>query len=253
MEQISMKRYGAGFLDSYSRSYLGCYYAIAGDHAKAREVLMSEMMSALALLSDEVDWNDYQGYRHLAEILMHVGDQLNALSTWSLLGPTDGFPEEPAEGEKVPENTEKPPPLPHDARSGNLGNMCDGRCGMTWHYADDFYCCVICPDIQLCSGCLGKLKAGTLRRFICNPKHEWLHVPKWNDEEFKETREGKVKIGGDLKDGVRLGYSAVAKEEWLNMLRDEWGIPRLEPKEPGIGEEKVDVNGSHDVPPTPTE
>lgn len=275
MEENSSRRFGTGYTDSYARSYLGAYYALTGQPAKAKEVLMADMKTGLALLSDEDDWNDYQGYRQLSETLMHSGDDLHALSAWSLLGPTDGFDapsqdqtlhevtvasdtvtsdgpdlsikdqredipaEDPDLANQTATNIEiiQPPSTPQPSaptvsptpprRSGNLGNSCDGACGTVWPYADDFYCCKICSDVQLCPNCLPKLQAGTLRTFVCHPKHEWLHVPKWHDEDFPETRLGKVKVGGMLVDGGRVGGEAVSVEEWLNIVRDGWGIPRF--------------------------
>lgn len=310
LTQTSTRRFGTGFMDPHARSYLGSYYAMIGDSQKTKAVLMGDMKSALALLSDDVDDNDFQGYLYMADILLHSGDMLNALTAWSLLGPTDGNLESLVQNEDVPQGAtaapstngeihedsdeeieenedkkeevegseaeseadteaeekgeggegeeeeeeeeggggeeeenaeeekeqeedsdsedEEPGPLTHSDRSGDLGNQCDGYCGKFWSYADDFYCCKICPDMQMCLDCLGKLQAGTLKRWVCSPKHDWLHVPKWDDEQFKEIKEGKVKIGGELKNGVRVGGSIVTKEEWLNLVRDDWGIPRLE-------------------------
>lgn len=287
MEQYSAKRFGTGATDSHARSYLGCYYALAGDRATAKKVFLGDIKAALALLSDDVEENDYQGFYQLADILMHAGDSMNALSAWSLLGPTDGSIEVPPldedltseggpppaivngdaeeevlgdgegradtkeddthnegnetseeeepeeegeeEGEQKGEDNSIPPA--HDDRAGDLSNFCDGRCGILWHYADDFYCCKICPDVQFCIDCLGKLKAGTLQRYICKSGHDWLRVPKWNDDEFKEVREKRVKIGGELKGDTRVGFKTVAVEDWLNILRDDWGIPRAGSKE----------------------
>ena len=71
------------------KSYLGCYYAGQGDPARAKQVLLEDMKLALALLSDEWEDNDSFGYYYLANTLMYSGDYLNALSAWSLLGPTN--------------------------------------------------------------------------------------------------------------------------------------------------------------------
>jgi tetratricopeptide (TPR) repeat protein len=314
LEQISNKRYGSGITDSYARSYFGCYYALhKKDPVKTKAIFLSDMKSALAFLSDDIEYNDHQGYRNLAEISMHAGDDLNALSAWSLLGPSQSHseavievdekhPEEPlvtdekaagdvtaseevpstdervehdkeseaeeavikngiheeaetsdetsaeakdeTKSEPAPSSSEPTPLVVSDAveedapieesaivdspRTGPLNNRCDGRCGKNWYYADDFYCCKICSDVQLCSDCLPDLKAGKLKRFVCHPGHEWLHVPKWDDEEFKEVKSGMVKVGGTIENGKRIGGIIVPVEEWMNMLRDDWGISRSE-------------------------
>jgi hypothetical protein len=78
--------------------------------------------------------------------------------------------------------------------------------------------------------CLSKLQNGNLQRYICHEKHEWLHVPKWDDEEMRETRGGKVKFGGDLVNGKGVGYQVVSVQEWLELLREDWGLESSEGK-----------------------
>ena len=46
------------------------------------------MRNGMDYLVDEDPENDYMGYRAIADVLMHSGDDLNALSAWSLYGPT---------------------------------------------------------------------------------------------------------------------------------------------------------------------
>lgn len=299
LEKMVARPFRIGSTDEHIRSYLGCYYTLAGDLARAKKVFLEDMKSALAMLYDDTDDNDSQGFYRLADILMHCGDELNALSAWSLLGPKDesvearilDFPEEPqrtmahhlitsvhdrceadaplpeicdalrkeieilsSKLNEAPEleenvshlaaldnirakmtelealaaeNSKEAIPAPPTERTGGLYNTCDGRvCGTYWTYANDFYCCKICPDVQFCKDCLEQLQNGNLKRFVCNPKHDWLHVPIWDDKEFAEVRRGKVKIHGEMKDGKRVGGEVVAVEEWLNVLKDEWEIPR---------------------------
>ena len=105
-----------------------------------------------------------------------------------------------------------------------MNSTCDGKCGTTWSYPDDYYCCKSCPDVQFCEDCLDKLKAGKLRRFICSPDHEWLHVPKWDDEEYAKVGRGMVKVGGIWDGEQRQGGEVVTIEAWLDSLRDQWGV-----------------------------
>ena len=37
-----------------------------------------------------------------------------------------------------------------------------------------------------------------------------------------------VRMGGEMKDSARVGGQVVPISEWLNLLRDEQGIPRIE-------------------------
>jgi tetratricopeptide (TPR) repeat protein len=76
-------------VDHHAKSYLGCYYAFSGDRDAAKKLFLDDFMTALALLSDDEEWNDYQGYHYFADILMYSGDYLNSLSAWSLIIPED--------------------------------------------------------------------------------------------------------------------------------------------------------------------
>jgi hypothetical protein len=116
-----------------------------------------------------------------------------------------------------------------ERQNGYLTNYCDRRvCGKRWDYADDFYCCKICPNVQFCEECQDNLKTGKLKRFICSKNHDWFHIPRWDDEEYMKIGKGNVRIGGEMKDGARVGGQGVPISEWPNLLRDEWGIPRIE-------------------------
>jgi tetratricopeptide (TPR) repeat protein len=221
LEQIvlNVRKYGE---DRHTRFYLGCYHArVSADRDKAKGIFLNDMKEAVDLLSDEAEWNDYLGYYKLADIFMHYGDDLNALSAWSMLGPYD------AGRQRDTSSTEDD----DEGRYGPLKNNCDGRCGKSWTYANDFYCCQICPDVQLCDECLRKLKAGTVKRFVCSPEHEWLHVPKWDDDKYNEVGIHKILVGGTFERGVRVGGEPIPVEDWLNKIRDDWGIPRPEKRE----------------------
>ncbi|MCJ1424920.1 hypothetical protein MMC29_002808 [Sticta canariensis] len=118
------------------------------------------------------------------------------------------------------------PPTTVRVRSGDLHNRCDGRCNTRWLYADDMYCCKYCPDVQFDKACLDKLRAGTLNRHLCGADHEFLHVPKWSDDAFSEVGFGNFRVGGEMVDGVRVGGEVMEIEQWLDMLREEWGVSK---------------------------
>jgi len=237
-------------------SFLASYYVHRDQPEEARKLFMEEMVDALDILSDRDPDNDYYGYKLLANILMYTGDDLNALIAWSLLGPNDTYPSSNpgtpsdkdddddddetvvnnAEGESVspiPVPVPKPPSEPeaepeestHD-RAGPLSYFCDGRCDTSWSYANDMYICRYCPDIQFTSDCLEKLKSNKLQRFICHPNHSWLHVPVWSDKEALEVGKGNVRVHGELVDGMRVGGKIVDVHEWLDEIREKWGVPR---------------------------
>ena len=70
-------------------SYLASYYIQTGQVEEARKLYMEDMTLAIDLLSDEDPDNDSYAYKLLANVSMCAGDDLNALSAWSLLGPSD--------------------------------------------------------------------------------------------------------------------------------------------------------------------
>jgi hypothetical protein len=224
------------------RVVLAACYTLLSDQEKAMQNMRSDMKTAMDLLSDDDPDNDHQAYLMIADVLMHCGDDLNALSSWSLLGPNDlespketehenGVKEgETAQADGVPDTSPKSKIIPN--RRGDMGNTCDGRCGKNWTYADDIWCCKVCPDVQFDSGCLDKVRNGTLDRYICSSEHEWLHVPPWSDENYAKVGKNNVQIGGTLKDGERVGGQVVPVKEWLDGLRKTWEIPVATPSSP---------------------
>jgi tetratricopeptide (TPR) repeat protein len=72
---------------SAARSYLAAYYKLSNNLASARMVLKSSIGFAFDILSDDTTKNDCWDYYRLASILLHYGDDLNALSAFSLLLP----------------------------------------------------------------------------------------------------------------------------------------------------------------------
>jgi tetratricopeptide (TPR) repeat protein len=232
-------------------SFLASYYVHQDQPEEARKLFMEEIVDALDILSDRDPDNDYYGYKLLANVLMYTGDDLNALSAWSMLGPNDTYPssnpstpgtpsddDETAvnnvEGAPVSSLTTPVPKLPSEPepeestrdRAGPLSYFCDGRCDSSWSYANDMYICRYCPDTQFTGDCLEKLKSNKLRRFICHPDHSWLHVPVWSDKEALEVGKGNVRVYGELVDGRRVGGKIVDVHEWLDEIREKWGVPK---------------------------
>ncbi|EXJ79464.1 hypothetical protein A1O3_08966 [Capronia epimyces CBS 606.96] len=241
---LRISRQSANWSHSFKPdSYLAACYVQQGKLDKARALFMDDMIMALEILSDQDPDNDYYGYKYLANILMHVGDDLNALSAWSLLGPSDLFRSKEEDGHSESEGAKESEPEPEpesveDTRSisegqhehqreGPLTYRCDGGCGHYWTYASDMYICRFCPDTQFTGDCLEKVRTGKLERFICHPVHSWLHVPVWSDEEALAVGQGRVKVRGSLVDGQRVGGEVVDIKDWLDELREQWNVPSL--------------------------
>ena len=247
--------------DTNKRILLSRYYSLFNEKDKVMDSLKPYIELGIALLSDDDPTNDWQGYYRLALGFMFSGDDTNALAAWSLLGPTTNLPTKQtlqegttslkpgdivdrehvykehnstltdidkasATDDKVKDNDMppaifSPPPLKRSATAvqqrkpqGPLHNYCDGHCGTNWTYADDLYVCKDCFDVQFCSSCVDLLQKGTLASYICDREHEFLHVPKWNFDRAEELGKDNVSIGGKV----------MPIEEWLDIIRKDWGI-----------------------------
>ncbi|KAL9577614.1 MAG: hypothetical protein Q9212_006252 [Teloschistes hypoglaucus] len=179
---------------------LATFYRSIGKQEAARQLLLNQMKSGIDLLSDDDPENDWVGFATIAEVLMHTGDDLNASSARFL-----SFA-----GQRA---------------SYSPGLTCDGRCNKPVSWMDSLWFCKICEDVQLHDECLTKLREGTLTHYVCGPDHDWLYVPSTVEEE-KAIGEGNVRMGGELQDGKRLGGKIVAIKDWLDTIRENWGIEK---------------------------
>lgn len=68
---------------------LATYHALRGNRAAAKEQLRQYVRISVENLSDETDENDYWAAYTLSKCLLASGDDLNALTAWSLLEPIE--------------------------------------------------------------------------------------------------------------------------------------------------------------------
>ncbi|KAL9088549.1 MAG: hypothetical protein Q9159_003039 [Coniocarpon cinnabarinum] len=178
-------------------TYLASYFArVAGDLTQARKYFTEDMKTAMALLTDDESENDMEGFYNLATVFIPLGDDVNACTAMSMMRPAVD-----------------PYPL-----------YCDGFCGKSWRTAEDMYFCKICPDVQLCPDCHQKVKTGTMKRLVCNSKHDWLFFPPLDYDEVIHVQTNMIKAGGKMEEGTRVGGQWVPWAEWLNGVREEWGV-----------------------------
>ncbi|KAL1955798.1 hypothetical protein VTO42DRAFT_8118 [Malbranchea cinnamomea] len=163
---------------------------------------------------------------------MYADDDTNALAAWSLLGP---YPEkkiaEHSDEHNDDDNNENNASQPSSAgetddsdistsdseirlRYGPISNICDGKCGREWSYADEIYACKDCIDVQFDNECLELLKAGTLNKRVCNKSHDFLYVPAWVDELAAQVPKGSVRVGEEI----------ITVEDWLAGIKQRWEI-----------------------------
>jgi hypothetical protein len=57
--QLIVKRRVSDFPDPHGKACLGAYYVLSKDLTKAKNLLLEDFNSAMALLSDDVDYNEY--------------------------------------------------------------------------------------------------------------------------------------------------------------------------------------------------
>ena len=166
-----------------------------------QQLLLSSMKSAVDILCDDAPENDYLKFYSTPKILLIAGYKLDALSAVSLYGPKERYSEVAV-----------------------LDMICDGRTNY-FEYSDSILACCPCVDAAFRSKCLEELRTGAFRCLLCSANHEWLCIPAW-DEEFKETGNGFVRAGGERRDGKRVGGNIVLVEEWVDSIREEWGIEK---------------------------
>jgi tetratricopeptide (TPR) repeat protein len=281
--------------------FLAKYHIQRGDQVAAKEQVRQYMRMSIDNLSDETDENDYWAAYTLFRCLSAIGDDLNALTAWSLLEPvetdiitrslklemgpkqwlvdeltelvktqcplgatqvqrvktvqtelearlaafsqeTDQSDNSDTKGEiqkalAVLESALTPKtnladgaseqasisPLDSKDIAKKFDYTCDG-CGKSWDFNNALNTCKYCWNIGFCDDCLSLLKTGKLKRFVCSSNHDWQAIPKWNPRGNTAARDGTVQIRGDLVDGVRMGGETVPFEEWLNLLKTDWGL-----------------------------
>ena len=180
---------------------IGGFYSLMGKQDTVQKLLLNDIKTGIDLLSDDDPENDFIGYEMMGNVFSHTADELNALSAWYLF-----------------ENQNKSGP--HFS--------CDGGCNRYIPGENAYWLCEVCYNTGFDDECMQKLRRGTLNHYVCSRDHQWLRIPSCV-EEFKATGKGRVRVGGEFKDGKRIGGQIVAVEEWLDMIREKWGIEKPKP------------------------
>ena len=183
---------------------LGGFYSLMGKQDTVQKLLLNDIKTGIDLLSDDDPKNDFRGYEMMGDVLLHTADELNALSAWYLFGSS----------------------LSQVKDSTHLS--CDGGCNRNIPVENAYWLCKVCYDTAFDDECMEHLRSGTLDHYVCSRDHQWLRIPSWV-EEFKATGKGRVCVGGEFQDGKRIGGQIVAVEEWLDMVREKWGIEKPAP------------------------
>lgn len=95
------------------------------------------------------------------------------------------------------------------------GYYCDAKCGTEWkHMLEDCYVCKHCLCVQLCAGCYKKLQDNDLSPLICNKNHNMLYLPPFDREKWQTMSPDMTIVDGQ----------PVPRSQWLNKIRDEYGM-----------------------------
>ncbi|RAH43574.1 uncharacterized protein BO95DRAFT_433785 [Aspergillus brunneoviolaceus CBS 621.78] len=204
LAELSTAEYLTWADKQYPARLLARYHALRGDLGKAQAVLRAHVKIGLDILSDTDPLNDPDGYFRLAFHFMLVDLDDEALAAWSMIVPKllGG-----ATGDKDVQNGKL---------EGPLQAQCDGKCGTTWSYANDFYVCKECQNVQFDRACLERLRQGTLELCdVCAPDHEMLYVPAYDPARRERVGEGNIQVGSE---------PAMSVDEWVARTRQYWGI-----------------------------
>jgi tetratricopeptide (TPR) repeat protein len=189
---------------TYPLELIARYHALQGDEQKAKDALRTHVKRNIDILSDDDPLNDWQGYQGLARYFMFAGQDADCLAAWSLIAPVDdtGTKSDSSKTEGF-----------HELR-GPLSDSCDGQCGRIWTYADDINVCRECDYMEFDTGCLNKLREGTLERQVCGKDHEFLRIPVYDPAHHQKVGEGNVLVGEEI----------IPVSDWLQGIKERWGI-----------------------------
>jgi tetratricopeptide (TPR) repeat protein len=112
-----------------------------------------------------------------------------------------------------PQDTPTDSPAPK-AEAYICGYICDG-CNTPWNYMlADCWDCKHCLCVQLCTPCHDKVVAEELSPLICSKDHDFLYLPKFDEELWATLPDNHIVVGG----------KSMPREDWLNQFRERWGV-----------------------------
>ena len=116
--------------EDFRRSLANLYNSL-GKVDASKNLLSDDMKHGLNLLSDDDRSNDYEGYERIANVLMHAKDDLNALTAFSLIGPSQRYSYENYE----------------------LNISCHGLCRRKFKFGESLWWCKICNMVAFDDEC----------------------------------------------------------------------------------------------------
>ncbi|CAG7957071.1 unnamed protein product [Penicillium nalgiovense] len=188
--------------------YLARFYHVSGNDAKAREIVRTLVQVALELLSDEDAKNDSQAFGKLLFVFIPLGDKKNVAAALALAALSSSSDD--SDDSDDSDNGEEP--------EIDIGIPCHGQCKHLWKVPSEMWICMNCISVMLEENCLKKLREGKLEHNICHRDHEFLEVPKW-DEERMALMMSKGEVPWEM---VPWGDQNITLDEWVQEIRKEY-------------------------------
>jgi hypothetical protein len=194
-----------GYSFNYLTLLLGRLYQVTGHPRKAQEMVRNHLSTAFGLLEDDRVENDRKAYFRIAEALVSLNDETNALTVWTLVACRRLYDDE-YESEEIDE----------------FSIACAGDCPWSWDGSSDLdrdlYICHDCAHIRFEESCYKKLLQGSLEQRVCRKEHKLMKVPKLKRRDRERIVDGYVMVDG----------KAEKIETWLAATRRQYGIPKTD-------------------------
>lgn len=161
--------------------FVARYYYRQGNKLLAGHLARKSVQVALEILSDDDEENDEQAFTRLLFVFALFDDAKNA-STALAMTTLGGY---------------------------QVRTCCDGDCGHYWTEASEMWCCEDCLGVCLERNCYTKLMNMELHYNICSKDHQFLFIPKWDQDKMDRIPKAHVPWGEEI---VRLS-------EWREEIR----------------------------------
>lgn len=154
----------------------------------------------------------------LAQVLSIFNMHDDAIAAWQAPKPRQTEPTGTEDGDasetKVDSPQDKPDTPAPTIQAYMNGYLCDS-CSTQWdNMLADCWVCKHCLCVQLCTPCHDKVLADESRPALCSKKHDFLYLPKFDEELWATLPDDHIVVGG----------KSMPRDEWLNRFRDRWGV-----------------------------
>lgn len=191
---------------------MGIWHRVQTQPEQAKACLRKLVLEYIEKISGNRNW-----YSELAEALLGFGDKENAVVAFSAAGVAPAA----LEGVQQPPdqvNTSEPNLRSGDAHADiskqnlpyNLPYRCAGKCNRKSRTWTAYFLCEYCYQTGFCEQCMKLVKGSQLGFLVCDSSHPLLQIYPLD----KELAQVGASVGEDGQ--------VKPREEWLELLRQEW-------------------------------